>query len=174
MRICLVVARAGNRVIGFRNELPWRISADLKHFQRLTTGRPVIMGRKTFEHIVARNGGPLPERINIVMSRNPDFQPEQLYVVRDLASALRAAETFTRISGEEDVMVIGGAEIYAQALPAADRIFLTEVHAEPEGDAFFPELEWGRWREVQRVDRNGKEKNCDHPHSFVQLDRAIL
>ena len=167
MRVSLVVAMARNRVIGRSAGLPWRIGADLRNFKRLTAGKPLIMGRKTHEAI----GGPLPDRPNIVITREAEYPDEGIYVVADLAAAFKAAEAFTRITGVDEVMVIGGGEIYRQSLPFADRIYMTEIHAEPEGDATFPELDKSAWQEVERKDHDGREDDADHPYSFVVLQR---
>ena len=167
MRVCLIVAMARNRAIGAGGGLPWRISDDLKNFKHLTLGKPVIMGRKTYESL----GKPLAERPNIVITRNRSYPDDGIYVVEDLEAALKAAGAFSRITGEAEVMVIGGAEIYRQALPLAERIYMTEVHAEVEGDAFFPELDAGQWREVGRIDHEATDPKNEHPFSFVTLER---
>lgn len=158
--IAIVVAMAENRVIGRDNRLPWHLPADLRHFRQLTLGKPVLMGRRTHESI----GRPLPERINIVVTRDRDYEATGCIVAHSLESALEAA------AGYAEVMVIGGTELYRQLLPRADRIYLTLVHAGFEGDAWFPELEAGEWREVERMDYPADEKNCC-PYSFVRLER---
>jgi dihydrofolate reductase len=168
MRVCLVVAMARNRVIGRDGGLPWHISADLRRFKRITLGKPVVMGRKTFESI----GRPLPGRHNIVVTRDPNYSKEGIVVVPDLGSALKAAANYNRTSGEREIMVIGGGELYRQALPLAERIYLTEVWAEPAGDAVFPELPDGLWRELDREDHDGGEEGADHAYSFVVLERV--
>ena len=158
--LSLIVAVADNGVIGDGNRLPWRLPEDMRWFRRQTTGKPVLMGRKTYESI----GRPLPERTNIVVSRDPDFAAEGCIVVGDLEAALDAA------GDAEEVMVMGGANIYEQLLPRADRIYLTEVHARPEGDAHFPPFERSEWEERERIDHPADK---DHPHaySFVVLTR---
>jgi len=138
-RICIVVAYARNRVIGHDNQLPWRLSGDLRHFRQTTMGLPIVMGRKTWESL----GRALPGRHNIVMTRNPAFAADGATVVLSLDDALHAAATDT-------VCIIGGAQLYAQALPLAHEIIATEVHAEVDGDAFFPALDATQWREVAR------------------------
>jgi dihydrofolate reductase len=170
LHVCLVVAMARNRVIGRDGGLPWHISADLRRFKRITLGKPVIMGRKTFESI----GRPLPGRRNIVVTRDRNYPEEGIVVVADLEVALQAAASFNRSSGESEIMVIGGGEIYRQALPFATRVYLTEVAAEPDGDAFFPVLAASDWREVEREDHDGKEEGADHPYSFVVLERRAV
>ena len=142
-----IAAMARNRVIGQGNGLPWRLPGDLKFFKAATLGKPVVMGRKTFQSI----GKPLPGRPNIVVTRDPGFVAEGVHVVRDIETALDLAARLARETGAEEVMVIGGAEIYAQALPRLDRLYLTEIDAEIEGDAYFPEIEPRVWREAART-----------------------
>lgn len=145
-RVALIAAASQNGAIGLDGGMPWHISADLKYFKRITMGAPVIMGRKTYESI----GAALPGRANIVITRNREFAPPDADVVHDVAAALRKARAIAEIDGSEEVFVIGGAEIYAQALDAADRVYLTEIDGEFPCDAFFPELPEGDWRETQR------------------------
>jgi dihydrofolate reductase len=160
MKIAIVVAMAANRVIGRDNRLPWHLPADLKHFKQLTLGKPVVMGRKTYESI----GRPLPERTNIVVTRDRDYEAPGCVVVHSLEEALAAA-------GEAaEVMVIGGAEFYRQVLARTDTLYLTRVHAEFEGDSVFPELNAAEWREVARTDCEPDEKN-PWPYSFMELKR---
>lgn len=162
--ISFVVARADNGVIGRGGGLPWRLPADLRHFKRLTIGKPVIMGRKTFESI----GKPLIGRHNIVLTRDPDWQSEGVTVVPNLAEAVAAAGLNPKARADE-LMIIGGAQLYAEALPIATRIHLTEVHAEPEGDTHMPSFESDRWQEVSREDHAAED---DAPaYSFVTLER---
>ncbi|MBW2472126.1 MAG: type 3 dihydrofolate reductase, partial [Deltaproteobacteria bacterium] len=140
MRISLIVAMAENRVIGRDNQLPWRIPADLKHFKALTMGKPIIMGRKTYESI----GRPLPGRDNIVITGDTSYRAEGCQVVHTLEEALRSA------GGAEEAMIIGGATLYRQTLKDADRLYLTLVKAQPEGDTWFPKIEPQEWREIRR------------------------
>ena len=165
MKIALIVAAARNRAIGLNNKMPWHLPEDLKYFKRVTMGKPVIMGRNTFESI----GKPLTGRPNIVISRNADYKAEGITLVHSLDEALQAAATLLP-KGIDEVMVIGGAQIYAQALAKADRLYLTEVDAEPEADAFFPEVNRSQWREVARVKHQACEKN-PFAYSFVTMDR---
>lgn len=142
--IALIVAAAENGVIGRNGGLPWRMPTDLKTFRRLTLGKPVVMGRKTYQSI----GKPLDKRDNIVVTRDREFAPvphPALHVVHDLDAALMLAVRLAADQGAGEVMVIGGAEIYRLALPRADRVYLTRVHAVVEGDATFPELAAGTW-----------------------------
>ncbi len=166
MKLCLVVAVADNGVIGRNNQLPWYLPADLKHFKRTTLGKPVIMGRKTWESI----GRPLPGRTNIVITRQAGYQADGARVVDTLDAAVELAESVALIDGVDEVMVIGGADIYRLALSRADRLYLTEVHADVEGDAFFPDWERSAWREVARAlqpARDAGEPSC----SFVTYER---
>ena len=142
-----IAAMARNRVIGQGNGLPWRLPGDLKFFKQMTLGKPVVMGRKTFQSI----GKPLRDRPNIVVTRDSGFAAEGVHVVRDIDTALDLAATLARETGAEEVMVIGGAEVYAQALPRIDRLYLTEIDAEIAGDAYFPEIEPRAWREAART-----------------------
>jgi dihydrofolate reductase len=158
--LSLIVAMARNRVIGLGNRLPWYLPADLQFFKRITLGKPILMGRRTFESL----GRPLPGRINIVITGQPDYQAEGCIVVHSLADALAAAGSV------EEIMVIGGASLYAQTLERADRIYLTLVAAEPEGDVRFPELERGAWQEVWREDHPADARHA-YPFSFILLER---
>jgi len=160
MKISLIVAMDQKGVIGINNALPWRLSADLKYFKSVTMGRPIIMGRKTHESI----GKPLPGRRNIIISRNQDYSAEDCEVCHSLAEAL------TLCAGEPEVVVIGGRDIFIKAIDRADRIYLTEVHADVLGDTFFPVFDRLEWREVERQKFPADEKN-EYPHSFVVLDR---
>ncbi len=161
MRIALIVAMAENRVIGRNNTLPWHLSADLKHFRKLTTGKPIIMGRRTHESI----GRPLPERTNIVITRDRHFRSAGCLVVHSVDEALQAA------GDADEVMVMGGAQLYEQMLERADRIYLTRVHAEVEGDTWFPALDDAQWCETACESFSADERN-DHDYSFVVLDRC--
>lgn len=156
--IALVVAMAENRVIGRGNALPWKISEDLRFFKKITMGKPIIMGRKTYQSI----GRPLPGRTNIVISRDPDFSAEGVKTAPDLETAIKLA----KLESPEEIMIIGGAQIYALALPMAQRIYLTEVHEKIEGDAWFPDYNAAEWRETAREDFEGNPA-----FSFVTLDR---
>lgn len=161
MIVSLIAAVGKNRVIGRAGALPWHLPADLRHFKALTMGKPIIMGRRTHESI----GKALQGRHNIVISRNPDFQADGASVVASLGTALALAED----DGAGEAMVIGGAEIYAEALAQADRIYLTEVADAPEGDVFFPEIDAGQWRETARARGPG---NAETPaFDFVTLER---
>jgi dihydrofolate reductase len=160
MRIALVVAMSRNRVIGRNNALPWHAPADLKHFKRLTTGKAVIMGRRTFASI----GKPLPNRLNIVVTRDRDFHADGVVIAYDVEEALRLAQE--SMLGDE-AMVIGGAQIFDLVLPRADRLYLTELDIQVEGDTFLSPLAPGEWREAARERHDGPP-----PMSFVTLDRV--
>ncbi len=163
MRISLIVAMADNRVIGRRGAIPWRISADMKYFKQTTMGKPIIMGRKTFDSL----GKALPGRANFVVTRSGNFTADGCEAAPDLAAALALAN----LSGAEEAMVIGGAEIYALALPQAERIYLTEIHGEVEGDTRFPAFDRDAWAEVSR-DFLPREDQASHDCSFVILERT--
>lgn len=165
MILSLVVARADNGVIGQDNALPWHIPADLRHFKRLTVGKPVVMGRRTFDSI----GKPLPGRHNIVLTRDPAWHADGVTVVANLAEAIAAAGLQPQTRADE-VMIIGGAQIYAEALPSATRVHLTEVHAAPAGDTVLPPFDPARWRETAREDHAAEG---DTPgYSFVTLEQG--
>lgn len=168
IKLALIVAMAKNHVIGINNNLPWHLSEDLKYFKRVTMGKPIIMGRKTFDSI----GRPLPGRTNIVVTRNEDYQAEGVKVVHSLKAALELCNSIAVIDGSDEAMVIGGAELYKQALPLADYLYLTEVHAEVDGDAFFPEFDRGNWQEIARDNFKAVEPN-PYDYSFTVLERAL-
>jgi len=158
--ISIIAAMANHRVIGRNNALPWRMPADLKHFKAVTMGKPVIMGRKTFASI----GKPLPGRRNIVVSTQSALTLPGCEVFDSFERALAAIDEAT------EAVVIGGAQIYAQALPLATRMYLTVIDLDIEGDAFFPEWDERLWKEVSRVEHAADEKNS-HPFNFVELQR---
>jgi dihydrofolate reductase len=160
MRVSLVVAAAENGVIGHGNQLPWRLPDDLKRFKALTLGKPVLMGRKTFESI----GKPLPGRTNIVISRRSGLMLPGCVVVNSLRQALAAA------AGAEELAVIGGADVYAQALSSADVIHLTRVHANIPGDAVFPTLDATQWTE-RLIERHPADDRHAFAFSFIELER---
>jgi dihydrofolate reductase len=151
MRISLIAAMAENGVIGRGGQLPWRLSADLARFKRLTMGHTMIMGRKTWESI----GRPLAERRMIVVTRQSGYRAEGVEVVGSLNDAFQAA----RAAGDEEAFVIGGADIYRQALPFTDRIYMTLVLAEVEGDTKFPEVDWDAWARIDSETHDADDKN---------------
>lgn len=162
MRISLIAAVAENGVIGREGGLPWRIAEDLQFFKATTLGKPVIMGRKTYDSI----GKPLPGRLNIVMTRDTSWRAPGVTVAHDLDAALQIAIT----SGADEAMIIGGAVIYEAALPRANRIYLTQVHRTFDGDTLFPELDPAEWIEIERRDKSaGSDAPFDY--SFITLER---
>jgi dihydrofolate reductase len=144
MKLSIIVAAAKNGVIGSDNALPWHLPEDLKYFKRVTMGKPVVMGRKTYESI----GRPLPGRTNIVITRNPQWQADGVLAVPSLDMALEKAQSLAVEDGADELFVIGGEQIYRLAVDQCDRIYLTRVDAEVEGDAFFAEPAASQWREV--------------------------
>ncbi len=144
--VAFIVACAENGVIGQAGGLPWHLSGDLKFFKAQTLGKPVVMGRKTYQSI----GKPLPGRPNLVITRDPDFRAEGVEVLRDIEAALARAQALAAESGAEEVMVIGGGQIFEKTLNLARRIYLTVVHAHPEGDTLMPDLDPEVWEEVRR------------------------
>lgn len=159
-RLNLIAALGKNGVIGIANRLPWRLPDDLKHFKALTLGHPVLMGRKTFESL----GRPLPGRRNIVITRNAHYRPAGAEVAGSIEQALALCQDAA------EVFFIGGADIYRQALPLAERLHLTEVDASPAGDAFFPAFDRARWRESAREARRDESVGLDY--AFVVYQRA--
>ena len=162
MKRSLVVAVARNGVIGRDNRLPWKLPKDLAYFKRVTMGHPIVMGRRTWQSI----GRPLPGRDNIVVSRNPAFEAPGATVVTSLDAAWRAA------GNAEEVCVIGGTSLFAESLPIADRIHLTEVDAVVEGDTFFPEFDRGQWVE-REVERHAADERHAYPFRIVVLERRV-
>ena len=161
MKISIIVAMAANSIIGRDNQLPWHLPADLKHFKQTTMGKPILMGRKTWESI----GRPLPGRTNIVITRDSTYSAAGCVVVNSIDAAITAA------TGQNEVMVIGGAELYRQVMPCTDTIYLTRIHETFAGDTRFPEIHNTEWHQVERVDHEADEKNS-HDYSFIRLDRV--
>jgi dihydrofolate reductase len=163
-RIALILARADNGVIGWHGGLPWRLPEDLRRFKALTTGKPCIMGRKTWDSLPKK---PLPGRSNIVVTRDEAFHAEGAAVARSLDDAIALADR----ENPEEIMIIGGAEIFREALPRADRIYLTEVHGAFEGDVVMPPFDVQEWREASREDHppSGSEAIG---FSYVTLERT--
>ena len=165
--VAIVVAVADNGVIGRGNALPWDLPDDLQHFKRTTMGRPIIMGRKTFESI----GRPLPGRLNIIMTRDDAWQAAGVSVATSMEQAIDIAEGQAMIDGADSVMVIGGAEVYRQALPFTSRVFLTRVHGKVNGDAFFDLGQIALWRELSRLGISAGERNS-HDFSVIELENT--
>jgi dihydrofolate reductase len=166
VHIAIVVAVAENGVIGREGELPWRMSSDLKRFRRLTWGKPIIMGRKTFESI----GKPLDGRDNIVITRSSSFRCTDVHVVSSFEAAVRLATGLAGEHGMNEVVVVGGAALYRAALASAERIYLTEVHGRVAGDRTFPGLDLNLWREIERIPcpKGSKDDFCS---DFVIYER---
>jgi dihydrofolate reductase len=162
VKLTIVVAVADNGVIGHKNTLPWHLPADLRHFKSTTMGKPILMGRKTHESI----GRPLPGRLNIVLTTQPDYLAEGCRVVHSIDEAIELVEG----EGGDEVMVIGGAKLYEDALPRADRIHLTRVHADFAGDTWFPELEVGDWMEIASEQQQADTDNA-YACTFLTLVR---
>ena len=164
MRISLIAAVAENGVIGRKGQLPWRLRSDLQRFKQLTMGHTVIVGRKTWESI----GRPLPGRRSVVISRQSGYQAEGVTVVGSVEDAIATA----RVAGDDEAFVIGGAEVYQQALPLVERLYLTYVSVEVEGDAFFkPELDMSEWVAISS-EMHDADANNDHPFTFSVLQRC--
>ena len=159
--ISLIAALARNRVIGRDGALPWRLPDDAKHFRGTTMGKPVVMGRKTWESF----GGPLEGRENVVVSRQPAYHAPGATVVPSLDEALKL------LSDRDEIFIAGGEALYREALPRADRLYLTLVDAEPEGDARFPEFDRSQWRELERREHPADDRHA-HAFSIVTLERV--
>lgn len=159
-QLSIIVAVSENNAIGKDNQLLWHLPADLRHFKSITSGHTIIMGRKTYQSI----GKPLPNRRNIVISRKANLQIPGVEVVGTINDALALCNT------EQEVFIIGGAEIYRQTLPYTHKIYLTRVHRYFDGDTFFPELSTAEWQEVEKIDYLPDEKNT-LPYSFSTLER---
>lgn len=164
MKLSLLAALSTNNVIGRDNQVPWRLSTDLKRLKAMTMGHHVIMGRKTYESV----GRPLPGRTNVVITRQENYAPEGVTVVHSLEDAVRVAAR----GGDDEAFILGGAEIYAQAMHRADRMYLTRVHAEVEGDTWFPDFDdVSEWHLTDAEHFDADEKN-EYPFSFLTYERA--
>ena len=162
MHISMIAAMAHDRVIGLDNQMPWHLPADLAHFKRVTLGKPVLMGRKTFESI----GRPLPGRRNLVISRNPGYQAEGIEVVGSVEAALALLAS----SAVEELMVIGGGHLYAEMLPSADCLYLTQIDLAVEGDTFFPDYHRYPWQQLEQSSHPADDKN-PNAYRFETLQR---
>lgn len=155
MNISCVVAVAKNGVIGYQNDIPWYLPNDLKYFKKVTLHKPIIMGRKCFDSI----GRPLPKRTNIILSRNPYYIVSNCFVAKSLTEALEMVHE----EGAEEVCIIGGAQIYEMSMDLWDTLYYTEVDLEPEGDVFFPEIDWSNWKLVSADAHKADARNtCDY------------
>jgi len=159
--ISLIAAMARNRIIGKDNDMPWHLPADLAHFKRVTMGKPVIMGRRTYESI----GFPLPGRKNVVITRNADYAPEGIVIVDSIEAAL------SEVGDAGEVMIIGGGQLYREMLPYADRLYLTQIQADIEGDTEFPDYTVFEWKEIDREVYEADDKNA-YDLEFVTLEKC--
>jgi dihydrofolate reductase len=164
--VALVVAMGKNRAIGRGGGLPWRLSSDLRYFRKITMGKPVVMGRRTFKSLPRVLDG----RLNVVLTRDRGFVAPDAVMGHSLEEGLAAARASTERTGAPEIMVIGGEDVFRAVLPQTDRIYLTEVHASPDADTWFPKLDMSEWREVSREAHEPGPKD-DHAFSFVVLDR---
>lgn len=162
MYISIVVAVSENGVIGRAGGLPWHLGDDLRRFKRLTMGHTLVMGRRTWESI----GRPLPGRRIVVVTRQPDYRAEGVETAADIDDALELA----RQAGDDEVFFVGGAEVYAQALPRATRLYFTRVHADVDGDTYFPDAQWGNWKQVSSEHHDADAKN-DFASTFEVYER---
>lgn len=162
MQLSIIVAMADNRVIGCDNTMPWHLPADLKNFKRLTMGKPMLMGRKTFESL----GRVLPGREHVIVTRNIQFKPEDCSVFQTLEAALSYLEP------HKEVMVIGGATVYEQVLPLADWLYLTRIDHNYPGDTFFPELDFEQWTEIKR--QEAVSECFNYRFLILERNRAIV
>ncbi len=163
VKTSIIVAMAKNHCIGKNNQMPWHISDDLKRFKALTTGHPVIMGRKTFESILGYLGKPLPNRENIIISQSGFRTDHNAMVFADISSAIKYGKSIA----SDEIFIIGGAQIYAQSIQYVDKLHITKIHKSIDGDAFFPKFNEDEWGETEREDY----LNHDPPYSFITLER---
>ena len=160
MKLAIIVATDEQGLIGKDNDLPWKLSADLQYFRKVTMGKPIIMGRRTHESI----GRPLPGRGNIIITSDKTYRAEGCIVTHSMSQAIKACEN------AQEVMIMGGASLYQQWLPTADKIYLTQVHATLEGDTWFPDWNKEQWHEVSKEAYPADEKN-EYPYSFILYER---
>ena len=169
--IALIAAVAENGVIGAGNAIPWRLPSDFAFFKRMTIGKPLIIGRKTFESI----GRPLPDRVNIVVSRQQGYQPEGVLVIDSLAAAIEHAQAIAKADGAGEVMVGGGEAIYRAAMPVADRLYISHVALAPEGDSYFPEIDPAVWEVVDEpeVPLTGRDSAAFSVRVYARRDGHV-
>jgi len=165
MIVSIIVARAKNSVIGRNNDLPWKLSDDLKNFKKVTMGHHIIMGRKTFDSM----GKPLPGRITIIITRDRTYHVDDCLIAHSVEEAVQLA----RLNNETEAFIIGGAEIIRQSIGLADKIYLTEVHANVEGDVYLPEIKMDQWRLINKADYGKSEKN-QYDFSILELEKKFL
>jgi len=161
--ISLIVAMDKNKVIGVNNQLPWHLPADLKYFKKVTTGHPIVMGRKTRDSI----GRNLPNRENVIITRNPDYQCEDCTVLHSIDEFYE----WSNAHAEDEIFIIGGAELFSETIKKTDRLYITKIDAEFEGDTFFPALDWQEWQVVSEQKGIVDEKNI-YPHTFFVYERV--
>jgi len=168
VKLAMIAAMAKNRIIGSDNDMPWHLPDDLKFFKSVTTGKPVIMGRKTFESIGSR---PLPNRVNYVISRQLDYECEGAVLVSSVEQALTLIES----TGDDpdEVIIMGGGQLYKQILPKADKLYITRIHADIEGDTYFPDWTAFQWSEVARV-HHAKDERHAYEFDFITLERVSV
>lgn len=159
--ISIIVAIAKNGVIGDKNTLLWHLREDMIHFRTITSGHPVVMGRKTYDSI----GRPLPKRTNVVITRDTELQIEGCTMAHSLTEAVEMFDS------SEEVFIIGGAQIYSQAMPLADRLYLTIIDKEYEGDSSFPEIDYNSWRQIS-CEKFERGEEFEYPFSFITLERV--
>ena len=164
MKKSIIVAIARNNVIGHKNSLPWRMPADLRHFKQTTMGHPVIMGRKTFASMGHK---PLSGRMNIVLTRNTSITPP---TGCEIANALQEAFQTAEASGAQEAFVIGGSQVYAEAIPMADTLYITEIDGDVEGDTYFPSIDWSPWEAVHR-EAHAADADNPFPYTFITYKR---
>lgn len=169
MPISIVVARSRNNVIGCSGALPWRLKSDLKHFKDVTSGKPILMGRKTWESLHVR---PLPSRDNVVLTRNPSFVAEGAFIYTSLSVALSAAKAMALGRGAREICVVGGQEVFAELKSAVTRIYLTEVHGDYEGDTYFPSFDLTGWSEVSSREFSSGPGD-EVPFSVYTLEKQV-
>jgi dihydrofolate reductase len=167
--IALVVAMGENRAIGRGGDLPWHLRSDMRYFRAITMGKPIVMGRRTFKSLPRVLDG----RLNIVLTRDLGFVAPDAVMAHSLEDGLAAARASAARTGAPEIMVIGGEDVFREVLPQTGRIYLTEVHASPDADTWFPDLDMSEWREVSREAYPAGPKD-DHPFSFVVLDRVSV
>jgi dihydrofolate reductase len=165
-RLVLIAAVADNSVIGFKGEMPWKLGTDLKRFKQLTLGKPVIMGRRTWDSLRK----PLADRLNIIVSGNRTLVVDGGVVAHSLHEAIAIAKDWARGHGQDEVMILGGGHVYAEAIDAADRLYITHVRSRPEGDAFFPEIDATKWRAVSHESHPRGERDTEATE-FVVYER---
>ncbi|OGM14487.1 hypothetical protein A3A76_05810 [Candidatus Woesebacteria bacterium RIFCSPLOWO2_01_FULL_39_23] len=162
MKVSIIVAVAENNVIGAKNKLPWYLPADLKHFKELTTGHHILMGQKTYESI----GKPLPDRVNIILSEDPNYHAKECIVVNSINEGVELAKS----ENEHEFFIIGGASVYKQMLPFTDKIYMTKIHNNFDGDVYFPNIDDKNWREISKESHTKDDKN-PFDYDFIILEK---